>query len=222
MLLLKSAEAFAPLPGNLLHRSFKTPVSEAFSSTAMSAKTVLVPIADDSEEIETTCITDTLVRFGAQVTVASVKSDGDLVCKMSRGIKVMADCTIESAAKETWDMIVLPGGMPGAEHLRDSKPLVELLQKHNQNNKPYAAICAAPAVALAPNGLLPKGASATCYPAPGFREKLDNVSESSVVVTNNLTTSQGPGTALEFALNLGEQLFGKEKRDEIASQMLCK
>jgi hypothetical protein len=83
-----------------------------FSSTRTSlnmSKRVLVPIADGSEEIETTCITDTLTRFGAQVTVASVMN-GELVCKMSRGIKVMADTSIEEAAKDEWDLVVLPGG----------------------------------------------------------------------------------------------------------------
>lgn len=76
------------------------------------SKKVLVPIAEDSEEIETTAITDTLTRFGADVTIASVMP-GELVCKMSRGIKVMADVSIEDAAKDEWDMIALPGGMPG-------------------------------------------------------------------------------------------------------------
>jgi hypothetical protein len=80
-----------------------------FSSTLSMSKRVLVPIAEGSEEIETTCITDVLTRFGAHVTVASVMN-GELVCKMSRGIKVMADTTIEEAAKDEWDLVALPGG----------------------------------------------------------------------------------------------------------------
>ena len=63
---------------------------------------------------------------------------------MSRGIKFLADCTIEEAAKESWDLIALPGGMPGAEHLRDSAPLVQLLEKQNASKKTYAAVCASP------------------------------------------------------------------------------
>ncbi|KAL7575125.1 hypothetical protein ACA910_000492 [Epithemia clementina (nom. ined.)] len=185
------------------------------------SKRVLVPIADGSEEIETTCITDTLVRFGAEVTIASVKPDGNLLCKMSRGIQVQADTTIAQAAKEEWDLIALPGGMPGAEHLRDCALLIELLQKQKAAHKLYAAICAAPAVVLATHNLIPEGGSATCYPAPGFRSKLEGwESNDMVVVNDNLTTSQGPGTALQFALLLGEHLFGKEKRDEIAKAML--
>lgn len=78
----------------------------------------------------------------------------------------------------------------------------------------------APAVALASNGLINQGAPSTCYPAPKFREKLSNAVDSKVVVTGNLITSQGPGTALDFALQLGEALYGKEKRDAIAKEML--
>lgn len=183
-------------------------------------KKVLVPIADGSEEIETTCIQDTLVRFGAAVTVASVKPDGNLLCVMSRGIKVQADTTIADAAKEDWDLIVLPGGMPGAEHLRDCETLVELLQKQKASGKLYGAICAAPAVALASKGLIEPGQRATCYPAPAFREKLATSTEDDVVVTENLVTSQGPGTALKFGLKLGEILYGKEAREKIAKAML--
>jgi hypothetical protein len=85
----------------------------AMSSSSENQKRVLVPIANGSEEIETTCITDTLVRFGAHVTIASVGDDNNLTCKMSRGINVVADTTIAKAAQEQWDLIVLPGGMPG-------------------------------------------------------------------------------------------------------------
>ena len=102
---------------------------------------MLVPIADGSEEIETTCLTDTLTRFGAEVTVASVMKDR-LLCKMSRGIKVQADLSIEECVDQEWDLVVLPGGMPGAEHLRDSTSLVEILKQQKAANKFYAAVCA--------------------------------------------------------------------------------
>jgi 4-methyl-5(b-hydroxyethyl)-thiazole monophosphate biosynthesis len=201
------------------------------------SKHVLVPIADGSEEIETACITDTLTRFGAKVTVASVKPDQDLVCIMSRGLKVMADCTIDDAAatSELWDMIVLPGGMPGAEHLRDCATLQTLLHSHTvQKQKVCGAICAAPAVVLAslspslisqlPQSLPSVTTTATCYPAPAFRTKLAEagavISDDNVVVSNNIVTSQGPATALAFSLKLGEVLYGVEKRNEIAAAML--
>jgi 4-methyl-5(b-hydroxyethyl)-thiazole monophosphate biosynthesis len=130
----------------------------------------------------------------------------------------MADVSIDDAVKEEWDLVALPGGMPGAEHLRDSAPLIELLKKQNQAGKMYGAVCASPAVVLASNGLATEGA--TCYPAPVFRDILTNPVDDDVVVKDNLTTSKGPGTSLKFALMLGEQIYGKEKADEIAAAML--
>jgi len=223
-LLARHAQAFVS-PAFLAQTTTKS--NRSFSRTSFltmstsgeaAKKRVLVPIGNGSEEIETTCITDTLTRFGAEVVVASVMPDGDLVCKMSRNIKFLADVTMKDAATEEWDLIALPGGMPGAEHLRDCKDLVALLEKQKSQGKLYAAVCAAPAVALASNGLIE--GSATCFPVPAFRAALPEASDDAVVVTKNLVTSQGPGTALKFALQLGEEMFGKEKADEIAAQML--
>eukprot|EP00581_Thalassiosira_minuscula_P012411 CAMPEP_0183724268 /NCGR_PEP_ID=MMETSP0737-20130205/17824_1 /TAXON_ID=385413 /ORGANISM="Thalassiosira miniscula, Strain CCMP1093" /LENGTH=186 /DNA_ID=CAMNT_0025954815 /DNA_START=186 /DNA_END=746 /DNA_ORIENTATION=- len=183
-----------------------------------SAKRVLVPIADDSEEIETTCITDTLTRFGAEVVVASVKPGGELVCKMSRGVKMVADIPIDDATGQEWDLVALPGGMPGAEHLRDSAPLISILEKQKESGKLYAAICAAPAVALASKGLIGEGA--TCYPAPGLREKMTDPVDDDVADQGNVVTSKGPGTALKFAIALGGKLYGAEKAKAIADEML--
>eukprot|EP00984_Skeletonema_dohrnii_P020715 scaffold10157_cov142-Skeletonema_dohrnii-CCMP3373.AAC.25 len=188
------------------------------STTLDMSKRVLVPIADDSEEIETSCIQDTLVRFGAEVVVASVKPGGELVCKMSRGLKVMADVSIDEASTQSWDLIALPGGMPGAEHLRDCTTLISLLEKQKADGKLYAAMCAAPAVVLASKGLV--GDGATCYPAPGLREKMSSPADEDVVVQGNVVTSQGPGTALKFAIKMGELLYGAEKAKQIADEML--
>lgn len=101
-----------------------------------------------------------------------------------------------------------------------SKELVSLLEKQKSDQKLYAAICAAPAFVLAPNNLIDDGVRATCFPNPDFRKTLKNAVDDKVVVVDNLVTSQGPGTALLFALELGEKLFGKEKRDEIQKQLL--
>lgn len=180
---------------------------------------VLVPVADHSEEIELACITDTLVRAGVDVTVASVAPKGRLQVTMSRGLKVVADTTIDECAGKSWDAIALPGGMPGAEHLRDCSVLTTLLKEHHAAGKTTAAMCAAPAVVLAAHGLLPDGCN-TCYPAPAFKEKLPGWVDSSAVVNGHVITSQGPGTALQFALQLVEVLVGKEKADELAGQMV--
>ena len=121
------------------------------------AKKVLVPIANGSEEIEAVCIIDTLRRAGLEVTVASV---ADVQIEASRGVKIVADASIGDCAGQTYDAIVLPGGMPGAEHLRDSAPLVEMLKKQKDAGRLYAAICASPAVVFQHHGLL-EGVRAT-------------------------------------------------------------
>ena len=103
------------------------------------ALTILVPIADGSEEMEAVTIIDVLRRAGTEVTVASV--DG-LEVIASRGVKLVADTTIAQCTGKEYACVVLPGGMPGAEHLRDSKPLIEILKAQKQRGGWYAAICA--------------------------------------------------------------------------------
>ena len=181
-------------------------------------KKVLVPIADGIEEIEAVCIIDVLRRAGADVTVASV---GKLQVTASRGVNLVADELISQCADKTYDLIALPGGMPGAEHLRDSKELELMLRRQSDENRLFAAICASPAVVLLHHGLLGRR-RATCH--PNFAERLNNTEavESRVVVDGNCITSRGPGTALEFALKLVELLFGQAKAAETVVPMLVK
>ena len=183
------------------------------------AKTVLVPIADGTEEIEAVCTIDTLRRSGAQVTVASVMKE--LQVTASRGVQLVADALISDCVGEIYDLIALPGGMPGAEHLRDSAALTRMLKQQQQEGRLYAAICASPAVIFQHHGLL-EGKKATCHPA--FVEKLENqeAAEQRVVVDGTCVTSRGPGTAIEFALKLIELLFDKEKAKKVATPMLVK
>jgi 4-methyl-5(b-hydroxyethyl)-thiazole monophosphate biosynthesis len=177
---------------------------------------VLVPIADGTEEIEAVCIIDVLRRAGADVTVASV---GDLQITASRGVRIVADSRIEDCREERFDLIALPGGIPGAEHLRESQTLVQLLKQHQASGGLYGAICAAPAIVLSHHGLL-GGRRATGHPA--FTEQLTDgeATASRVVVDGKCVTSQGPGTALEFALTLVALLLGEEKAQEVAAPML--
>jgi len=181
------------------------------------AKRVLVPIADGSEEIEAVCIIDTLRRAGLEVTVASV--DG-LQVTASRGVKLVADVRMADCTSQTYDCIALPGGMPGAEHLRDSAELTEMLKEQKRAGRWYAAICASPAVALRPHGLLDR-VRATCF--PGMRSKLDPAyaSDERVVVDGHCVTSQGPATAIEFTLKLVELLVGPAKAKEVGAAMLA-
>jgi 4-methyl-5(b-hydroxyethyl)-thiazole monophosphate biosynthesis len=180
----------------------------------MSLK-VLVPVADGSEEIEAVCIIDVLRRAGCNVTVASVAGD---IVTMSRKVLLKADRRIGECLKEQWDLVVLPGGMPGAEHLRDSANLTAILKEQVKAGRFYAAICAAPAVVLDHHGLL-EGKRATCF--PGFTFKSGPVLEDRVVVDRNCVTSRGPGTAIEFALKLVELLVGAEKAESVRKGMLA-
>jgi 4-methyl-5(b-hydroxyethyl)-thiazole monophosphate biosynthesis len=177
---------------------------------------VLVPIADGSEEIEAVCIIDVLRRAGADVTVASV---GDRQITASRGVRIVADCRIEDCRTMDFDLIALPGGMPGAEHLRDSQTLLNLLRRHRAANGWYGAICAAPAVVLSYHGLL-GGCQATSHPAFVEQLKDGQAIGSRVVVDGKCVTSQGPGTAIEFALTLVALLMGKAKAAEVAAPMV--
>ncbi|MFP3869398.1 MAG: DJ-1 family glyoxalase III [Syntrophobacteria bacterium] len=180
------------------------------------SKKVLVPIAPGSEEIEAVCIIDVLRRAGASVTVASV---GELQVTASRGVRLVADTLISDCVAETYELVALPGGMPGAEHLRDSRELEKVLRRQHREGRWYAAICASPAVVLQHHGLL-ANRRATCH--PHFTLHLDRAGaiESNVVVDGTCITSRGPGTALEFSLKLVELLYGKAKAEEVALPML--
>jgi 4-methyl-5(b-hydroxyethyl)-thiazole monophosphate biosynthesis len=187
------------------------------------SKSVLVPIANGTEEIEAVIIIDVLRRANADVTVASVEDERQITA--SRGVKLVADRLIVDCASKkdggpiTYDLIALPGGMPGAEHLRDAEPLIALLKRQQHEGRLYAAICAAPIVVLQYHGLL-NGRRATCHPAFAERLENDEVVEQRVVVDGQCVTSRGPGTALEFALKLVELLYDVHKAREIGEHML--
>ena len=179
-------------------------------------KKVLVPIADGCEEIEAVCIIDILRRAGALVTVASVDKSQIIA---SRGVNLVADKLIADCLDRTYDLIALPGGMPGAEHLRDSEKLTLLLKRQQKEGRFYAAICASPVVVLQHHGLLEQ-CQATCH--PNFVNKLKNSQavQSRVVINGTCITSRGAGTALEFSLKLVELLFGDQKAKKISQAML--
>ena len=180
------------------------------------SRTVLVPIADGIEDIESATIIDVLRRAGAEVTVASVSDT--LQITASRQMKFVADAMIEDCKDKTYDLIALPGGLPGAEHLRDCATLIEMLKAQKSAGRLYAAICASPAVAFASHGLL-DDKQATGYPST--LDQLPNaMADRRVVVDGNCITSQGPGTALEFAVELVAQLFDDAKAKQVADPMI--
>lgn len=175
------------------------------------AKKILVPVAQGTEEMEAVTIIDVLRRAGAKVTVASVDQ---IMIRASKGLEFKADCLIKDCVDKDFDLIVLPGGIPGAEHLRDSKELEILLKRQAQQKRFYAAICASPAVVLHHYGLVRPG-KVTCFPS--FTQFIDNGNTSSenVVVDGNCITSKGAGTACEFALKLVELLYSEDKKNEV-------
>jgi 4-methyl-5(b-hydroxyethyl)-thiazole monophosphate biosynthesis len=179
-------------------------------------KTVLVPVADGTEELEAVAIIDVLRRAGAQVTIASVTGRQRITA--SRGVVIVADAVIEACVEKDFDLVVLPGGIPGAQHLRDCADLVRILKRQRDKNGLYGAICASPAVVLEHHGLL-AGRQATCH--PGFVDQLTDRErvEARVVMDGNCLTSRGAGTAVEFGLALVQRLYGEDKRDEVAESM---
>ena len=175
-------------------------------------KKVLVPVAQGIEEMEAITIIDVLRRAGANVIIASVDK---INIKASKGIEFKADKLIKDCMDERFDLIALPGGIPGAQNLCDSKELELLLKKQAKQQKYYAAVCASPAVVLHHHGLVTPG-KVTCH--PGFVDMIDNgnIVESNVVVDNKCITSRGAGTACDFALKLVELLYSEEKKKEVA------
>ncbi|XP_010915629.2 LOW QUALITY PROTEIN: protein DJ-1 homolog A [Elaeis guineensis] len=200
--------------------SLPTELRELVVHGVSSPKKVLVPIANGTEPMEAVITIDVLRRAGADVTVASAEKD--LRVEACWGIKIVADALVSDCAGSSFDLISLPGGMPGSATLRDCEALKSIVKKQAEKGGLYAAICAAPAVALGSWGLL-KGLKATCYPS--FMEKLSPEAikvESRVQVDGRVITSRGPGTAIEFSLALVEQLYGKEKADEVAGPMVMR
>ncbi|GAY66457.1 hypothetical protein CUMW_248930 [Citrus unshiu] len=126
---------------------------------------------------------------------------------------------IDEAAKLSYDLIVLPGGLGGAQAFANSEKLVNMLKKQKESNRPYGAICASPALVLEPHGLL-KGKKAAAFPAMCNKLSDQSEIENRVVVDGNLITSRGPGTSMEFALAIVEKFFGRNKALELAKIML--
>jgi 4-methyl-5(b-hydroxyethyl)-thiazole monophosphate biosynthesis len=178
---------------------------------------VLVPLAEGCEELEAVTIIDLLRRAGIEVVSAGLKPG---VVKASRGVQLLPDTTLDAVLHDEFDMVVLPGGMPGAQHLKDDKRILGLLKKMAGEGKYAAAICAAP-MALAEAGLL-VGKKATSY--PGFLDKMalpdTQYLSDAVVKDGKVLTSRGPGTAMDFALALIEELAGKEKRDQVEAELV--
>jgi 4-methyl-5(b-hydroxyethyl)-thiazole monophosphate biosynthesis len=178
-------------------------------------KKVLIPLAPGFEEIEALTVVDILRRAGAKVTVAGTVAGP---VEGRNGIKVLPDEVMGSG--DDYDMIVLPGGAVGAENLRKDARVKAVLESLAKKGKHVAAICAAPTV-LAAIGVT-RGRVITSHPSVRGQFTQEALSDERVVVDGNIITSQGPGTAMEFAFRLVETLFGKEKAVEVNKGVLAR
>ncbi len=176
---------------------------------------VLIPLAQGCEELEAVTVADILRRAGVDVLLAGLNSGG---VRCSRGVVLLPDILLDDVLAQTFDMVVLPGGMPGSEHLKNDLRLQDILKKTAAQGGYIAAICAAP-MALHAAGLL-QGKAVTSFPGvldllPGSHR----YSHEAVVVDGRIVTSRGPGTAMDFALTLVELLCGKHQRDEVEAEL---
>lgn len=182
------------------------------------SKKALILLAEGFEEIEAATPIDVLRRAGCDVVSAGLTGTE---IKGAHGLVFKTDIAL-SALSGDFDMIVLPGGMPGAKHLGDSAEAKKLATDMCAAGKLVASICAAPVMTLGAWGLL-NGKKATCYPGmEGMFPAGVIFSPERVVVDGAITTSRGPGTALEFAICLAGQIAGRDVADKLASDMLLK
>ena len=179
---------------------------------------VCILLANGFEMIEALTPCDVLKRAGATVKLVSIT---DIPSATStHGVTVGCDMTLSELDPEEIELLILPGGMPGAQNLYDCEAVCQLTVAHTKKNKPIAAICAAPFI-LGKLGLL-KEKRATCY--PGFEGDLEGatVSCDGVVTDGNVVTAKGMGVSLPFSLALTELLFGTDKANTVAAQIMAK
>ncbi len=182
----------------------------------MSKKAMII-LAPGYEELEAVAVIDMLRRAGIDIKVVGI-TEGPI--PSARDVKIVPDCTLDEVKDEQFDLIVLPGGLDSTEQLAKDERVVNMLKKQLDENRLVGAICAAPTV-LDRHGLS-KDKTITCHPVCQEAVKNSKLSQQRVVTDGLLITSQGPGTALEFALRLVERLAGTEKMHEVNKGVLAK
>lgn len=184
-------------------------------------KKVVILLADGVEEMEAVIITDVLRRAGWEVTTAAVKDrsvHADLVVKGSRGVKIVADTSWYLVEQEAFDVLALPGGADGTKRLIAEPTVLSAIRKFVQQGKLVAAICAAPLVLQSADVL--SGKRVTCHPSLWNELSSATLSKDRVVVDGNIITSQGPGTAIEFALEIIRVLEGQKSFETVAAPLV--
>jgi 4-methyl-5(b-hydroxyethyl)-thiazole monophosphate biosynthesis len=179
-------------------------------------KKVFLFLATGFEEVEATGTIDVLRRGGIDTTVVSITGNHNVTG--AHGLTLTADALFAETNFTDANAFVLPGGMPGSSNLNACEPLKELLLKHFNDNKPVAAICAAPIV-FGDLGIL-NGKRATCY--PGFESQLAGatITGEAAVIDGNVITGKGPGLVFDFALAILKVLKGKAIAEEVAGGLL--
>ncbi len=180
-------------------------------------KSVAVLLAPGFEEIEAITVIDVLRRADVQVTVAGLR---EAEITGSHQITVLPDKPLDEIRPEGFDMVVLPGGLPGTDHLREDPRVIAFLQDMARAGKHTCAICAAPTVLKAAG--LTEGKAVTSHPIVQEDLKGFDYRQDRVVVDGSVVTSRGAGTAMEFALELVRILVGPEKAELLAGLMIVK
>lgn len=182
----------------------------------MPLRTLLL-LAPGYEELEAVAIIDILRRAAIEVIIAGTVT-GPVAS--ARNVKIVPDVELEEIKNEIFDLVILPGGIDGTENLSSDQRVVNLLKRQIEHNKGVGAICAAPTL-LDRHGIS-EGHTITCHPVCRGDVKKTRLSDKRVVTDGNIITSQGPGTAVEFALELVSFLSGKEKMLEVNKGVLAK
>lgn len=176
---------------------------------------VIVPVAQGVEEMEAVIILDVFRRAGWKADAVGL--DAGLVTA-SRGVRLLPDCAWSSVRLRDYEALVLPGGAAGTEALARDTRVLEAVRTFRAEGKWLGAICAAPLV-LQAAGVLSASSRVTCHPAVAGKLTATPRLAERTVVDGRLVTSQGPGTAMEFALTLVRLIAGEAEADALASAM---
>lgn len=177
----------------------------------------MIIIAEGFEEIEAVAVIDLFRRAGIEIEVTGFNS---ATVKGGHGVVLKTDSVFDPASAGKFDLLVLPGGLKAVNVLAESEAILETVRVFDRDNKPICAICAAPVI-LDRAGIL-ENRKYTAHPSVknsingGFYQK------SRIFIDGNIVTSQGPGTAFEFALSIIEKIKNKTVADEISSASLIR
>ena len=177
---------------------------------------VCIPLAEGFEDIEAITLIDVIRRGGIEVVTAGVGAE---IITSTHNVKVIADTTIDKISADDFDLVVLPGGLPGATNLANSEDVKALLRSMDEKGKYVGAICAAP-IALKEAGVLKD--KYTAY--PGWQENIrleGYVSNKKVVEDKNVLTSKGPATAICFGLEIVKKFAGLEVYEKLKAGLLA-